>query len=81
MDPAELDEAVARLARWRAAAARPSGPPATPLAAAVRGHLADDLDAPAALVAVDDWAAHDGPDEQAPAQVRAITDALLGVAL
>ncbi|MEU5995759.1 cysteine--1-D-myo-inosityl 2-amino-2-deoxy-alpha-D-glucopyranoside ligase [Spirillospora sp. NPDC047418] len=79
--PDQLEAAVARLARWRAAAARPSGPPAAPLAAAVRGHLADDLDAPAALAAIDDWAGRDGTDEQAPAQVRAITDALLGVAL
>ncbi|SNS74230.1 L-cysteine:1D-myo-inositol 2-amino-2-deoxy-alpha-D-glucopyranoside ligase [Actinomadura meyerae] len=78
---AALEEAAARLGRWRAAAARPSGPPAAPLAATVRGHLADDLDAPAALAAIDAWAAADGTDEQAPAQVRAITDALLGVAL
>ncbi|MER7546875.1 cysteine--1-D-myo-inosityl 2-amino-2-deoxy-alpha-D-glucopyranoside ligase [Spirillospora sp. NPDC127506] len=77
----DLDAAAARLARWRAAAARPSGPPAAPLAAAVRGHLADDLDAPAALAAVDDWAAHDGTDDRAPAQAAAIADALLGVAL
>lgn len=76
-----LEEAAERLARWRAAAARPSGAPAAPLAAAVRGHLADDLDAPAALAAVDAWAAADGTDERAPAQVKAITDALLGVAL
>ncbi|MFG2019750.1 cysteine--1-D-myo-inosityl 2-amino-2-deoxy-alpha-D-glucopyranoside ligase [Actinomadura geliboluensis] len=76
-----LEEAAGRLARWRAAAARPSGAPAAPLAAAVRGHLADDLDAPAALAAVDAWAAADGTDERAPAQVKAITDALLGVAL
>ncbi|MFF4236785.1 cysteine--1-D-myo-inosityl 2-amino-2-deoxy-alpha-D-glucopyranoside ligase [Actinomadura geliboluensis] len=76
-----LEEAADRLARWRAAAARPSGAPAAPLAAAVRGHLADDLDAPAALAAVDAWAAADGTDERAPAQVKAITDALLGVAL
>ncbi|NEA22128.1 cysteine--1-D-myo-inosityl 2-amino-2-deoxy-alpha-D-glucopyranoside ligase, partial [Actinomadura bangladeshensis] len=46
-----------------------------------RGHLADDLDAPAALAAVDDWAAHNGADEQAPAQAGAVVDALLGVAL
>jgi L-cysteine:1D-myo-inositol 2-amino-2-deoxy-alpha-D-glucopyranoside ligase len=78
---AALEEAAARLGRWRAAAARPSGPPAAPLAATVRGHLADDLDAPAALAAIDAWAAADGTDEQAPAQVKAITDALLGVAL
>lgn len=76
-----LDEAAGRLARWRTAAARPSGPPAAPLAAAVRGHLAGDLDTPAALAAIDAWAAAGGADEQAPARVRALTDALLGVAL
>ncbi|TDC63431.1 cysteine--1-D-myo-inosityl 2-amino-2-deoxy-alpha-D-glucopyranoside ligase [Actinomadura sp. GC306] len=76
-----LAAARARLDRWRAAASRASGPPAAPVAAAVRDALADDLDAPAALAAVDAWAAADGPDETAPPQVRAITDALLGVAL
>lgn len=76
-----LDEAAARLGRWRAAAARPSGPPARPLAAAVREGLADDLDTPAALAAVDAWASADGDDEAAPAQAAAVVDALLGIAL
>ncbi|MGW3772219.1 cysteine--1-D-myo-inosityl 2-amino-2-deoxy-alpha-D-glucopyranoside ligase [Actinomadura verrucosospora] len=76
-----LDEAAARLGRWRAAAARPSGPPAAPLAAAVREGLADDLDTPAALAAVDAWASADGDDEAAPAQAAAVVDALLGIAL
>lgn len=79
--PDALDEAAARLGRWRAAAARPSGPPAAPLAAAVREALADDLGTPAALAAVDAWASADGADEAAPAQAAAIVDALLGVAL
>ncbi|SFO79787.1 cysteine--1-D-myo-inosityl 2-amino-2-deoxy-alpha-D-glucopyranoside ligase [Actinomadura madurae] len=79
--PGALDEASARLRRWRDAVARPSGPPAEGLAAAVRGHLADDLDAPAALAAVDAWAASAGTDTAAPSQARAIADALLGVAL
>ncbi|TYB41462.1 cysteine--1-D-myo-inosityl 2-amino-2-deoxy-alpha-D-glucopyranoside ligase [Actinomadura chibensis] len=78
---AGLAEAVARLDRWRAAVARPSGPPAEPVAAAVRAGLADDLDAPAALAAVDAWAAADGADESAPERVGAVVDALLGVAL
>ncbi|TDC75878.1 cysteine--1-D-myo-inosityl 2-amino-2-deoxy-alpha-D-glucopyranoside ligase [Actinomadura sp. 7K507] len=76
-----LDDAEARLDRWRAAASRASGPPAAPVAEAVRGHLADDLDAPAALAAVDAWAAADGADETAPPQIRALTDALLGIML
>ncbi|MQY08651.1 L-cysteine:1D-myo-inositol 2-amino-2-deoxy-alpha-D-glucopyranoside ligase [Actinomadura sp. RB68] len=78
---ADLDAASARLERWRAAAARPAAPAAAPLLATVREHLADDLDAPAALAAIDAWAAAEGTDEAAPAQVAAITDALLGVAL
>ncbi|MFC9974420.1 cysteine--1-D-myo-inosityl 2-amino-2-deoxy-alpha-D-glucopyranoside ligase [Spirillospora sp. NPDC127200] len=81
---AELDEAGARLERWRAAVAAASGPDAAALAAEVRGHLADDLNAPAALAAVDRWAegalAGDGDDE-APVKVQALVDALLGVAL
>ncbi|MGI5422609.1 cysteine--1-D-myo-inosityl 2-amino-2-deoxy-alpha-D-glucopyranoside ligase [Actinomadura luteofluorescens] len=79
--PGALDEAAVRLGRWRAAAARPSGPPAAPLAAAVREALADDLDTPAALAAVDSWASADGTDEAAPTQAAAIVDALLGIAL
>ena len=79
--PADLDTATARLERWRAAVARPAGPAAAPLAAEVRRALAGDLDAPAALAAVDRWAAGDGADTDAPGQVRALVDALLGVAL
>ncbi|MEW2360119.1 cysteine--1-D-myo-inosityl 2-amino-2-deoxy-alpha-D-glucopyranoside ligase [Spirillospora sp. NPDC029432] len=78
---ADLEAATARLERWRAAAARPAGPAAAPVAAAVRGHLAEDLDAPAALEAIDRWAAEPGDDTAAPDQIRALTDALLGVLL
>jgi L-cysteine:1D-myo-inositol 2-amino-2-deoxy-alpha-D-glucopyranoside ligase len=77
----ELDAARTRLAAWRAAVARPSGQAAAPLLDEVRRCLADDLDAASALRAVDRWADTDGSDAAAPAQVRAITDALLGVAL
>ncbi|MFC5749644.1 cysteine--1-D-myo-inosityl 2-amino-2-deoxy-alpha-D-glucopyranoside ligase [Actinomadura rugatobispora] len=78
---ADLDGAATRLERWRAAVARPSGPAAAPVAEEIRRRLADDLDAPAALAAVDRWAAGDGADTAAPAQVRDLADALLGVAL
>jgi L-cysteine:1D-myo-inositol 2-amino-2-deoxy-alpha-D-glucopyranoside ligase len=92
---AELAAAEGRLARWRAAVRLPAGPAAAPLLAEVRRRLADDLGAPAALAAVDRWAEQAmgdtkvgtgsdtgaGGDESAPAQVRAIVDALLGVAL
>ena len=43
--------------RWRAAVSRPDGPSADALVEEVRAALADDLDAPAALAAVDRWAA------------------------
>ncbi len=74
-----------RLAQWRAAVARPAGPPAGDLLTALRTRLADDLDTPAALAAVDAWAdaalAGGGSDVGAPAQVAAAVDALLGVRL
>jgi L-cysteine:1D-myo-inositol 2-amino-2-deoxy-alpha-D-glucopyranoside ligase len=47
--------------------------------AAVRAALLTDLDAPAALAAVDAWCASEGDDRAAPALVRATADALLGV--
>ncbi|GAA2667935.1 cysteine--1-D-myo-inosityl 2-amino-2-deoxy-alpha-D-glucopyranoside ligase [Streptomyces lunalinharesii] len=82
---AELTEAEARLARWRSAVSRPDGPPAEALLEEVRAALADDLDAPAALAAVDRWAAGQqdggGTDEGAPGLVSRAVDALLGVAL
>ncbi|GAA2507889.1 cysteine--1-D-myo-inosityl 2-amino-2-deoxy-alpha-D-glucopyranoside ligase [Streptomyces thermolineatus] len=80
-----LDEAVARLGRWRAAVSRPDGPPAEEMLEEVREALADDLDAPAALAAVDRWAARQeetgGTDAGAPGLVSRTVDALLGVAL
>ncbi|MGW1839223.1 cysteine--1-D-myo-inosityl 2-amino-2-deoxy-alpha-D-glucopyranoside ligase [Streptomyces sp. NPDC002067] len=82
---AVLTEAVDRLARWRAAVSRPDGPPAEALLEEVRTALADDLDTPTALAAVDRWAAAQesggGSDEGAPGLVSRTVDALLGVAL
>ncbi|GAA2394051.1 cysteine--1-D-myo-inosityl 2-amino-2-deoxy-alpha-D-glucopyranoside ligase [Streptomyces glaucosporus] len=82
---AVLDEAVARLGRWRAAVSRPDGPPADDLVEEIREALADDLDAPAALAAVDRWADRQreagGTDTGAPGLVTRAVDALLGVAL
>jgi len=84
--PGLLREAEERLARWRAAACRPpSG--AGEVVTEIRRALADDLDAPAALAAVDAWAAASpGPAEPgAPARqddpVVAAVQALLGVRL
>ncbi|MEW9529660.1 cysteine--1-D-myo-inosityl 2-amino-2-deoxy-alpha-D-glucopyranoside ligase [Microbispora sp. NPDC049125] len=79
--PEQLQEAEARLARWRAAVERPSGPGASALLAGVRERLAEDLDAPGALALIDAWAAGEGDDTEAPGLVRDVADALLGVAL
>jgi L-cysteine:1D-myo-inositol 2-amino-2-deoxy-alpha-D-glucopyranoside ligase len=80
-----LATAQQRLARWRAAVALPAAPPADDLVARLRTHLADDLDTPAALAAVDAWAGEAlerrGRDETAPALARDAVDALLGVDL
>ncbi|WP_441247060.1 cysteine--1-D-myo-inosityl 2-amino-2-deoxy-alpha-D-glucopyranoside ligase [Kitasatospora sp. McL0602] len=82
---ADLDGAVERLARWRAAVSRPDGPSAEALLAEVRTALAEDLDTPAALAAVDRWAAlaesTGGADISAPGLASRTVDALLGVAL
>jgi L-cysteine:1D-myo-inositol 2-amino-2-deoxy-alpha-D-glucopyranoside ligase len=78
---AALGAAQARLDRWRLAVAAGSGADATATIDAVRAHLRNDLDAPAALAAIDEWAAAPGDDAAAPAQVRDLVDALLGIAL
>ncbi|CAO5239591.1 cysteine--1-D-myo-inosityl 2-amino-2-deoxy-alpha-D-glucopyranoside ligase [Frankia sp. AgKG'84/4] len=87
-----LTAGAARIDRWRAAVALSAGPDATPLLAAVRERLADDLDAPGALAAVDSWVgaaladpgAGTGPagiGGEAPALVARLVDTLLGVDL
>jgi L-cysteine:1D-myo-inositol 2-amino-2-deoxy-alpha-D-glucopyranoside ligase len=92
-----LATAVTRLQRWQGAAAAASGPAAGPVVERLRECLADDLDTPAALTLLDDWAAAVlgdgaaggldlgldlGPDEPgAPAAVARAVDALLGIAL
>ncbi|WP_214405437.1 cysteine--1-D-myo-inosityl 2-amino-2-deoxy-alpha-D-glucopyranoside ligase [Pseudonocardia lacus] len=80
-----LADAQARLARWRDAVALGAGPDAADLVSRLRTHLADDLDTPAALAAVDGWAGEAlerrGRDGRAPGLVRDAVDALLGVAL
>ena len=90
----QLDVAQARLDRWRSAVSRPTGPDPTAAVAALRERLADDLDTPGALDAVDRWVAQqlDGDagcttergacqDDAAPALVARAVDALLGVRL
>jgi L-cysteine:1D-myo-inositol 2-amino-2-deoxy-alpha-D-glucopyranoside ligase len=85
-----LTAAQQRLATWRRAVDLPAGAPAGRVLAAVRERLADDLDSPGAIAAVDAWAAASlgpapGADDDAvpgaPADVRQLVDALLGIAL
>jgi L-cysteine:1D-myo-inositol 2-amino-2-deoxy-alpha-D-glucopyranoside ligase len=83
--PQVLDQAIARLHRWRTAAALPAGPDATDVVARVRGYLADDLDTPKAIAALDGWTTdaleYGGHYAQAPKLVATAVDALLGVDL
>ena len=79
--PDALESGVARLAAWSAGVTRQSGPSGAALVAAVRQALRADLDTPAALAAVDAWCAAEGDDEAAPALVRDVVDALLGIDL
>jgi L-cysteine:1D-myo-inositol 2-amino-2-deoxy-alpha-D-glucopyranoside ligase len=82
---ADIVAADARLERWRLAARADAGPDARPVVEAVRRHLADDLDAPLALAAVDRWAGETlragGREADAPRTVATLCDALLGVPL
>lgn len=80
-----LAEAEARYDRWNQATRLSSALPADDVVAEVRAALADDLDAPRALAAIDAWAASalttGGDDAHAPQTVATLSDALLGVRL
>lgn len=82
---AVLDEARTRLDRWRRAAALVSGPAAADAVARLRTHLADDLDTPRALTAIDYWVEHaldyGGGDTDGPVLIRDAVDSLLGIRL
>ncbi len=82
--PDQLDRATERLQHWRAAAHRDTAPAADRAIAEMRRALRSDLDAPAALRAVDEWAdsvaVEDGDPEAALRMVTAV-DALLGIRL
>jgi L-cysteine:1D-myo-inositol 2-amino-2-deoxy-alpha-D-glucopyranoside ligase len=82
---AELWDAVDTLAAWRTTLGHGAGAPALPVVEAVLNALADDLDAPAAVAAVQQWIAAteagDTSDPTAAATVRAVLDAALGLAL
>ena len=87
---AELWESVDLLDRWRRALRSDSVAEAGPVVDAVLSALAADLDAPAAVAAVDAWAAstldaqnatRDRDDTRPGATVRTLLDAALGLAL
>jgi L-cysteine:1D-myo-inositol 2-amino-2-deoxy-alpha-D-glucopyranoside ligase len=78
-----LAQASARLERWRTALSGNGGPDPDSTVQAIRSALAADLDAPAALRAVDTWAdaalSVGGDVEGAPGVVARAVDALLGI--
>jgi L-cysteine:1D-myo-inositol 2-amino-2-deoxy-alpha-D-glucopyranoside ligase len=80
-----LDAATARLHRWQTATALPAAPDTADVIARLRRYLADDLDTPNALAAVDGWVTdaleYGGHDADAPKAVAIAVDALLGVDL
>jgi L-cysteine:1D-myo-inositol 2-amino-2-deoxy-alpha-D-glucopyranoside ligase len=84
--PADLARADGRLTAWRLAAGGVDGPESEPLLAQVRAALASDLDVPAALRAVDRWAAQalEGSGRRvasAPSLVVATLDRLFGLTI
>ncbi len=80
-----LDDAAARLDRWREAMWLDAGPDSADTIARIRQYLADDLDTQRALSAVDAWVAQAlqrrGTDTTAPTLLANAVDALLGVQL
>jgi L-cysteine:1D-myo-inositol 2-amino-2-deoxy-alpha-D-glucopyranoside ligase len=83
--PALLAAAEERLTRWREAVRLDAGVDGDAVVQRIRAALSDDLDAPAALAAVDAWAGAssvvESDDAYAPALVARACDALLGVRL
>jgi L-cysteine:1D-myo-inositol 2-amino-2-deoxy-alpha-D-glucopyranoside ligase len=80
-----LEAANERLHRWRTATTLPAGPDAVDVIARLRQYLADDLDTPKVLAALDGWVTdaleYGGHDAEAPRAVATAVDALLGVDL
>lgn len=81
----DLTQAQERLERWRRGLSTDGGPDATATIAAIRDAIADDLDTPTALHAVDAWAeqslATTGDVRSAPGELARAIDALLGIRL
>jgi len=82
---AGLTDAEARLSTWRKALDSGAGAPTGPVVRAVLDALADDLDAPRAVAAVQDWVLATlggiSAEPGAAATVRTLVDAALGLAL
>jgi L-cysteine:1D-myo-inositol 2-amino-2-deoxy-alpha-D-glucopyranoside ligase len=84
--PRLLQAATERLEQWRTAVDLSQGMPAESCAEAVLGAMADDLNAPAAVAAVQGWvdatlAAGGSMDPKAGETIRQVVDAALGIAL
>ena len=85
----DLDRADQRLAAWEKALGHTSRHQAEDVVARIRTALANDLDAPAALLALDEWAAAadasakgaDAADAEAAGLVADAVNALLGIEL
>jgi len=85
----QLWASVDLLDKWRRAVSVGSGAASAPVVDSVLTALADDLDAPTAVAAVDAWAdatlgtngLADGSDSDAGATIHAALDAALGLAL
>lgn len=79
----DLDAAHRRADAWQAAFTSGFGTASAPVIDGIRRALRYDLDAPRALAEVDEWTAAtlagDGADPDAPGQIAAAVDALLGV--
>jgi L-cysteine:1D-myo-inositol 2-amino-2-deoxy-alpha-D-glucopyranoside ligase len=80
-----LNESIAELDLWRTALAMQGGADAALLLGVIRSSLAQDLDTPAALSAVNNWAEStingNQSDPSAQGLVARALDALLGIAL
>ncbi|MER7555904.1 cysteine--1-D-myo-inosityl 2-amino-2-deoxy-alpha-D-glucopyranoside ligase [Nocardioides sp. NPDC126508] len=86
---AKLFDAVDKIAEWRKAVALGRGAPAAPVVETVLGALADNLDAPRAVEAVDAWVAAtlgegglaETSDALAGETITTLVDAALGIKL
>ncbi|MGA4508724.1 cysteine--1-D-myo-inosityl 2-amino-2-deoxy-alpha-D-glucopyranoside ligase [Propionibacteriaceae bacterium G1746] len=83
--PDQLTAATERLAAWRAAASLAATLDVTALVTEVRRAMRTDLDAPAAIAAIDAWVGAslsiEGDDAEGAAVFTRLTDSLLGIKL